>query len=301
VLGGLYVVLGWGSSAASSCVRSPRLCGAGASPVTAPLHKPPDSYLFSAHMVQHLVLTLVFPPLLLYGTPASVVGRCSSPAGVRFARRATRPLAAGVLFSATDHAMALPAILPGGARAPSAAHRAAPPLHRHRGDHVVAVLSPVPELPRASYPTQLGYLFLLGFPMSPAGAMITLSEGVLYPFLRGGRRACGASRRSRTNSSAVCSCGCRDDLPVGGDERVWFRVERAGGIRRCERVMPVEAYSTPLRPSRPSGCSLRRRAILGCSRLGSSPCRRPRWRCRSTRSTRRVIRAAAGASTATVT
>src|SRR2546430_16912061 len=35
-----------------------------------PLHNLSDSYLFSAHMVQHLVLTLVFPPLLLYGTPA---------------------------------------------------------------------------------------------------------------------------------------------------------------------------------------------------------------------------------------
>src|SRR5438034_7018214 len=32
-----------------------------------PLHNLSDSYLFSAHMVQHLVLTLVFPPLLLYG------------------------------------------------------------------------------------------------------------------------------------------------------------------------------------------------------------------------------------------
>ena len=34
-----------------------------------PLHDLSDYYLFSAHMVQHLLLTLVVPPLLLAGTP----------------------------------------------------------------------------------------------------------------------------------------------------------------------------------------------------------------------------------------
>ena len=34
-----------------------------------PLHELGDNYLFSAHMVQHLLLTLVVPPLLIFGTP----------------------------------------------------------------------------------------------------------------------------------------------------------------------------------------------------------------------------------------
>jgi putative membrane protein len=34
-----------------------------------PLHDLSDYYLFSAHMVQHLLLTLVVPPLLLLGMP----------------------------------------------------------------------------------------------------------------------------------------------------------------------------------------------------------------------------------------
>ena len=34
-----------------------------------PLHDLSDFYLFSAHMVQHLVLTLVVPPLMIVGTP----------------------------------------------------------------------------------------------------------------------------------------------------------------------------------------------------------------------------------------
>src|SRR5713226_4070676 len=37
--------------------------------LTGPLHDLSDYYLFSAHMVQHLLLAFAMPPLLLYGTP----------------------------------------------------------------------------------------------------------------------------------------------------------------------------------------------------------------------------------------
>src|SRR6266851_8070636 len=38
--------------------------------LVSPLDELGDSYLFSAHMVQHLCLTILGPPLLLIGTPA---------------------------------------------------------------------------------------------------------------------------------------------------------------------------------------------------------------------------------------
>src|SRR5215218_1952533 len=38
--------------------------------LNSPLHHLSDEYLFSAHMAQHLLLTLVVPPLLLLGIPA---------------------------------------------------------------------------------------------------------------------------------------------------------------------------------------------------------------------------------------
>src|ERR1700694_3062457 len=38
-----------------------------------PIHDLSDDYLFSAHMVQHLLLTLVMPPLLLAGMPGSML------------------------------------------------------------------------------------------------------------------------------------------------------------------------------------------------------------------------------------
>ena len=100
LLGGLYVYLGG--------LRAPRrrvASFAGALLVlglslNGPLHNLSDRYLFSVHMVQHLVLTLVFPPLLLYGMPAWVLRPLLQPLWLyRLARWATGPLAAGVLFS----------------------------------------------------------------------------------------------------------------------------------------------------------------------------------------------------------
>src|SRR5256885_4705361 len=70
LLGGLYVYLG------GLAAPRRRVTAFGASLVVlgvalnGPLHNLSDGYLFSAHMVQHLALTLVFPPLLLYRTPA---------------------------------------------------------------------------------------------------------------------------------------------------------------------------------------------------------------------------------------
>src|SRR5438874_5019798 len=41
--------------------------------LVSPLDELGDSYLFSAHMVQHLCLTIIGPPLLLIGTPGWLI------------------------------------------------------------------------------------------------------------------------------------------------------------------------------------------------------------------------------------
>ena len=46
-----------------------------------PIHDLSDDYLFSAHMVQHLLLTLAVPPLLLAGIPGWMIRR---PLATRF-------------------------------------------------------------------------------------------------------------------------------------------------------------------------------------------------------------------------
>src|SRR5438874_10056669 len=59
-----------------------------------PIHDLSDDYLFSAHMVQHLLLTLAVPPLLLAGTPGWVLRRPLAP---RFVSPAARWLTRAAL------------------------------------------------------------------------------------------------------------------------------------------------------------------------------------------------------------
>src|SRR6266853_2911523 len=176
LLGGLYVFLGGLTSARRHVASFFGALVVLFVALNGPLHNLSDSYLFSAHMAQHLLLTLVFPPLLLYGTPAAVVRPLLRPRGVfGFARWATRPLMAGLLFSVPITLWHFPQF-----------YQAALEHHPlHIVQHLVfiatavimwwPVLSPVPELPRAQHLAQMLYLFLLGIPMSVTGALITLS------------------------------------------------------------------------------------------------------------------------------
>src|SRR5437660_4753490 len=182
LLGGLYAHLGG--------LRAPRrrVVAFGSSllvlfgSLNGPLHDLSDRSLFSAHMVQHLVLTLVFPPLFLYGLPGWVVRRVLRWSWLRRLGRAlTRPIVAAGWFTAPIGLWHIPAF-----------YEAAMRNHNlHILQHLVflatavimwwPVLSPLPELPRLSYPGQLLYLFLLGIPMSLVGALITLAAHPLFP------------------------------------------------------------------------------------------------------------------------
>ena len=53
------------------------------------------------------------------------------------------------------------------------------------------VLSPLPELPRLSYPGQMLYLFLLSIPMSLVAICIGYADHVLYPFYSSAPRILG--------------------------------------------------------------------------------------------------------------
>src|SRR4029079_16772146 len=131
------------------------------------LHDLSDGYLFSAHMVQHLVLTLVAPPMLVLGTPGWMLRpmlrwRIVGP----IARWVTTPVRCFAIFNVVLVAWQLPTLYEF--------------AMRHHPVHIVQhlcfmtpavlmwwpVLSPLPELPRLSYPGQMLYLFLLSIPMS---------------------------------------------------------------------------------------------------------------------------------------
>jgi len=55
------------------------------------------------------------------------------------------------------------------------------------------VLSPLPELPRISYPAQMLYLFLMSIPMSLVSVTIVYADSVLYPAYAAAPRIWGIS------------------------------------------------------------------------------------------------------------
>jgi putative membrane protein len=147
-----------------------------------PLHDLSDDYLFSAHMVQHLLLTLVMPPMLIYGVTGWMLrpllaNRILGP----IARKITRPAWCFVIFNLSIAVWHIPYF-----------YNAAMANHNiHIVEHLIfmvsAVLmwwpltSPLPELPRLPYPGQLLYTFLLSLPMSVVAVYITLADHILYP------------------------------------------------------------------------------------------------------------------------
>jgi putative membrane protein len=245
-LGGLYVLLG-GASAPRR-----RLVAFGGSlfllliTLNGPLDELSDQYLFSVHMVQHLLLTLVFPPLFLYGLPAAVVRRVARPGWVlRGGRFLVRPLVAALLFTAVIVFWHLPRFYDAALR-DEAVH-----IVEHLMFLVVSVimwwpvLSPVPELPRTSYPGQMLYLFLLGIPMSIVGALITLAAQPLYTFYVGVPRLFGLSPLADQEIGGLIMW-----VPGGlifwlAMTVVWFRWSAREDRGDVEREVPLEAYGLP--------------------------------------------------------
>jgi putative membrane protein len=151
--------------------------------VTGPIHDLAGRSLVSAHMLQHLLLTLVVPPLLLAGTPGWLLLPAVRLRPVaRIGRTLTRPLPALAIFSVVFAAWHVPFLYEWALR--------------HHGLHILEhlllmaaavllwwpVLSPLPEWPRLHPAAQLLYLFVAGIPMVPVAAFITLTDQILYPF-----------------------------------------------------------------------------------------------------------------------
>jgi putative membrane protein len=68
------------------------------------------------------------------------------------------------------------------------------------------MLSPLPELPRLSYPGQMLYSFLMTLPMTVISIFIVYADHVLYPAYASAPRLWGLSPL-RTSGSAGSSCG----------------------------------------------------------------------------------------------
>ncbi len=159
-----------------------------------PLHDLSDLYLFSTHMVQHLFLAQVFPPLFLLGLPVGLSRWLVSRPAIRPLWRVVAAVPVGfALYTVVFTLWHVPVLYD--------------LMMREHGFHILmhlmvmgtAVLMwwPVVGGEAVEKPLSLGaqmlYLFVLGTPMMAVAAMITLAGRPLYSWYALAPRAFGTT------------------------------------------------------------------------------------------------------------
>ena len=147
-----------------------------------PIHDLAEGYLYSAHMVQHMLFTLVAPPLLIAGIPAWMWRMLLRPRPVFVAFRfLTRPVVALILFNGLLLFTHWPEIV----KLSVSSELAHFSLHTLLfGSAMVVwwpVMSPLVELPALSPPGQLMYLFIQSLAPTIPASFLTFGHTLLYP------------------------------------------------------------------------------------------------------------------------
>ncbi len=149
-----------------------------------PLHTLSDEYLFSAHMVQHMLLMLVMPPFLIMGVPPWLIRKAMERRWVeRTGRALTHPVVAYLAYNIVFIGWHVPRMY-NWALVNHDLH-----IVQHLTFMAVAVMmwwpvvNPLPELERIpTGPLLMMYVFAVGIPSTLVSAFITLSDHVFYPW-----------------------------------------------------------------------------------------------------------------------
>ncbi len=191
-----------------------------------PLHDLSERYLFSAHMVQHLALTLIVPPLVLLGLTGEMADRvlaAMGPMATRVVRCLTRPLPALGLYAVALVAWHLPALY-GRALDHHGVH-----ILQHLTLLATAILAWWPVCSRSRlappvhYAAQILYLFAFGVPMTVVAAMIAGADDVLYPFYAAAPRVWGLSVHADQRLGGVLMWVPAGLVPLAAFTAVFFR------------------------------------------------------------------------------
>ena len=148
-----------------------------------PLHELSDIYLFSGHMVQHLTITLLFPPLCIIGMPGWMWDKLLRFGWVAaIGRVLAKPLVAFLVSTATLYLWHVPTMYDWALEE----H----PVHvvEHLTFMITAWVMWFPAfskseiIPALTPGKRMLYLFACTLPMKVLGALITVSDYVLYTF-----------------------------------------------------------------------------------------------------------------------
>lgn len=145
-----------------------------------PMHDVGEQYLFSVHMVQHMVLTYLVPPVMLLATPQWLARLVLGRGLVKRAFfRLASPVVAALLFNAVLLLTHAPGVVNTSVANPVVHYLVHTMLVFTAFLLWTPVVGPLPEL-RLSYPGQMLYLFVTSIiPTVPAG-WFTFAEGSVY-------------------------------------------------------------------------------------------------------------------------
>jgi putative membrane protein len=180
-----------------------------------PVHDVGERYLFSVHMAQHTVLSLVAPPLLLLGTPPWLLRWMLRPSWLRSGLATlARPMPATVLFNTVvvvTHWPPWVEVTVGSEPAHLAAHAV---LVGASFVMWLPVLNRLPELPILSYPVRMLYLFVQSIVPTVPASFLAFAERPLYAVYAAAPRAFGISAvEDQQLAGAV--------MKIGGAAVIW--------------------------------------------------------------------------------
>jgi len=180
-----------------------------------PMHDLSENYLFSFHMFQHMLFTLVAPGLLLAGIPRWLFRIIlKPPVLLKAARILTRPLVALILFNVLVAVTHWPTMVN--------ASVGSEPLHFFL--HLILVTSalimwfpviaPLPELPRLSDPGKMLYLFGQSILPTVPASFLTFADSPIYSSYASFPRLWGISAVSDQMTAGLI-------MKIGGGLLLW--------------------------------------------------------------------------------
>lgn len=205
-----------------------------------PLHDLAERSSFSAHMLQHMLLSYVVPTTMLRATPDWLVRPVlTNPRVLPVAKVLTHPVVAFSVFSLFFSLWHIPVIYEGALTNPTL----------HHAEHVAflftaillwwPLLSPLPELPRLPYSGALIYLFLLPIAQLPVFAAVTFADGSIYPtYANAPHVMFGDARMDQTLGGALMKIGglFTFGLPFIVTFFEWYRKENKAHYRKPVRA-----------------------------------------------------------------
>jgi putative membrane protein len=204
-----------------------------------PVHDLAEETLVSFHMLEHMLIGYVVPPLLLIGLPRWMAeATIAHPRIVGVVRHFTTPVVGIVTFNIAIVAIHWPAAIEW-QNTTEGAHFAIHVLFFLTAVAMwMAVFSPTPALPRMSRPGQIMYLFMNTIvPIVPA-SFLTFGNSVLYPVYGDAPLTWGLTAiEDQTIAGIIMKLGGGFYL-FGLIARIWFRwIGEERTLDRLEREL----------------------------------------------------------------